>query len=311
MNTPPFTLAQAQKQAGLKAWAHRQFISKTPPISPQDKAAVAGKTVIVTGSNTGLGLETAKQLLDLGIKRLILAVRDTSKGEKARQQLLAAHSHPDNCSIQVWELDLLSYDSILQFTKRAETLDQLDIAVLNAGLYRELEHFYPATGYEEVFQVNYLSTFLLGTLLLPILESKSKGDQPGRLAIVSSDTASWAKFAERTEQPIFPFYKTKTSDWNHSERYATSKLLGQLYTSKLIEKVPSSAVTIVLVNPGLTYGTDFTRDGNGRLLGLVYKTGFRLLGKAPEAGALAIVHAAVSFGQEAHGQYTEDGVIRP
>jgi len=311
MGPPQFTLAQAEKQAGKLAWAHRQFIGKTPPLKQEDATRVAGKTVIVTGSNSGLGLETAHQLLDLGIGKLILAVRTVTKGEKAREKLLAGRDAA-KCTIEVWGLDMLSYDSIASFAKRAETLDRLDIAILNAGHYRELEHFSSVTGYEESIQVNYLSTVLLTMLLLPVLKSKSGKGSTGRLVIVSSDTASWAKFLERKEQPLLPVYKTKFKNWNHAERYATSKLLGQLFIHKLVEKVPASAATIDLVNPGLCYGTEIVKDGDGRFLGWLYKLGFRILGKPAPVGALAIVHAAVSFDDEnVHGQYTEDGEIRP
>lgn len=310
MASPHFTLAQAERQAGTCAWASRQFIGKTPPLRQEDVNRVVGKTVIVTGANSGLGLEATRQLLDLRCGRVILAVRSVSRGEKAREELLVGRDAA-TCPIEVWDLDLLSYDSIVKFAKRAETLDRLDIAILNAGHYREREHFTSSTGYEDCVQVNYVSTMLLAVLLLPLLKSKSAKDQPGRLVIVSSDTASWAKFKERTERPILAVYKKTTNDWNHGERYGTSKLLGQLFVHKLVEKVPASAVTIDLVNPGLTYGTEMLKDGNGRLIGQVYKIGFRALGKAPALGALAIVHAAVSFGEAAHGQYTEDGEIRP
>ena len=310
MGAPQFTLAQAEKEAGLGAWVYRQFIGNTPPLSQEDVIRVAGKTAIVTGSNSGLGLDAARQLLDLGVGRLILAVRTVSKGEKAREELLIGRDAA-TCSIEVWDLDMLSYDSIVNFANRAETLDRLDIAILSAGHYRELEHFTSSTGYEDCIQVNYLSTMLLTVLLLPSLKSKSDIDLPGRLVIVSSDTAAWAKFQERTKRPLLDIYKKKSVNWSHAERYGTSKLLGQLFVHKLVETVPAYAVTIGLVNPGLCYGTRMLKDGDGRLLGLLYKIGFRILGKAPSLGALAIVHAAVSFGEAVHGQYTEDGQIRP
>lgn len=311
MGTPEFTLAAAEKQAGRKAWAYRQFIGKTPPVDKKDAALVAGKTAIVTGSNIGLGLETARQLLDLGVARLILAVRTVSKGEKARENLLAGRKDFKG-EIEVWEIDMLSYDSILKFAERAKSLDRLDIAILNAGSYRAFEEFHSSTGYEDSIQVNFLSTIFLSILLLPILKTKAQ-TAPGRLTLVSSDTASWAKFEERKERPLLAFYKKKTDpkNWNHAERYATSKLLGQLFVSKLVEKVPSSVVTLNLVNPGLCYGTEIVRDGDGQFLGMIYRLGFRALGKPAPVGARSIVHAGVSFGEASHGQYTEDGEIRP
>ncbi|KAL6898680.1 hypothetical protein GGI43DRAFT_408311 [Trichoderma evansii] len=311
MGTHEFTLAAAEKQAGRKAWAYRQFIAKTPLVDKKDAELVAGKTAIVTGSNIGLGLETARQLLDLGVAKLILAVRTVSKGEKARENLLAGRKDFKG-EIEVWEIDMLSYDSIQKFAERTKTLDRLDIAILNAGSYRAFEEFHSSTGYEDSIQVNFLSTIFLSILLLPILKTKAQ-TKPGRLTLVSSDTASWAKFEERNERPLLPFYKKQTDpkNWNHAERYATSKLLGQLFISKLVEQVPSSAVTLNLVNPGLCYGTEIVRDGDGHFLGMLYRMGFRALGKPAPVGARSIVHAGVSFGEASHGQYTEDGEIRP
>lgn len=307
MAAPKFRLTP-EKQASRSQWVYRQFLGKTPPLTKSD-VDLAGETAIVTGSNTGLGLETARQLLDLGLSRLILAVRTVSKGEKAREGLLA-NRDAASCQIDVWGLDMSSYDSITKFAERAKSLDRLDIAVLNAGHFKELETFSPSTGYEECMQVNYLSTILLTMLLLPLLKAKP-GSQPGRLVLLSSDMASWAKFTERTERPILASYKKKANKWDMGERYATSKLLGQLFVTKLVERIPASAVTIDLVNPGLCYGTELARDGDGRLKGLLVKGAFRAFGKPRAVGALSIVHAAVSFGESAHGQYTEDGEIRP
>ncbi|EED21269.1 short-chain dehydrogenase, putative [Talaromyces stipitatus ATCC 10500] len=307
MATPQFRLTP-EKEASRSQWLHRQFLGKTPPLTKND-VDLTGKTAIVTGSNTGLGLETAGHLLDLGLTRLILAVRTVSKGERAREGLLAKRD-PASCQIDVWNIDMSSYDSITEFVERAKTLDRLDIAVLNAGHFKELETFNSSTGYEECIQINYLSTMLLTILLLPLLKA-NPGAHPGRLVIVSSDMAAWAKFTERTERPILAAYKKKAAKWDMGERYATSKLLGQLFITKLADQIPASAVIVDLVNPGLCYGTDLARDGDGRLKGLLFKAAFRTFGKAPAIGALAIVHAAVSFDESAHGQYTEDGELRP
>ena len=112
-----------------------------------------GKRAIVTGSNVGLGLETSRQLLDLGVK-VILAVRDESKGQKACQQLSDGR-HLSSNSIEVCKLDLSSYDATIKFANRARDLQSLDIAVFNAGVYNVHESF-SSTGYEESMQINEL-----------------------------------------------------------------------------------------------------------------------------------------------------------
>ncbi|KAF2805522.1 uncharacterized protein BDZ99DRAFT_524491 [Mytilinidion resinicola] len=112
----------------------------------------------------GLGLETARQLLDLGCK-VILALRDEGEGEKGRKDLANGRDLPSG-SIQVWKLDHSSYDSIVTFAERAKHLDHLDITILNAGVFKGSESF-SSTGYEEGTMGDlYGTTKLLGQLFL-------------------------------------------------------------------------------------------------------------------------------------------------
>jgi FlaA1/EpsC-like NDP-sugar epimerase len=80
------TFNHPEKRAGVRAFLHRQLFV-TPPL-PHD-VDLRGKTAIVTGSNAGIGLECARQLLDLGVSKLIIAVRNETKGEAARKNLLS------------------------------------------------------------------------------------------------------------------------------------------------------------------------------------------------------------------------------
>ncbi|KAK5629538.1 hypothetical protein RRF57_005253 [Xylaria bambusicola] len=154
---------------------------------------LVGKTAIVTGSSSGIGLECARQLLARGLSKLILAVRDEKKGAIARDDLASGWDLKPG-AIEVWHLDYSSYDSITSFADRAKVLETLDIVVLNAGIYRIPRVILP-TGHEEDIQVNYLSTALLTILLLPILDvKKHPGTKPGRLTVVSSSVAAWSRF---------------------------------------------------------------------------------------------------------------------
>ncbi|RYC55943.1 hypothetical protein CHU98_g10273 [Xylaria longipes] len=90
-----------------------------------------------------------------------------------------------------------------------------------------------------------------------------------------------------------------------SERYATSKLLGLLFVSELARQVPSSAVTIVCANSGLTHGTKLARQARSwQWLG--FAVFFHVLGRPCSVAARTIVHAATLPGEQAHGQYVED-----
>ncbi|KAI0186721.1 putative short-chain dehydrogenase [Astrocystis sublimbata] len=304
---PDFGLTP-EKEATFPQYLYRQFIAKTPALTRRD-AVLHGMTAIVTGSNTGLGLEVSRQLLDLGLSRPILAVRSTSKGKAARKELLSGYTN--TCEIEIWTLDLSDYDSVVGFGQQAHTLPRLDIAVLNAGVFKVTEEFNPKTGIEQAIQINYLSNALLMLVLLPVLRAKKQPSAPTRLVLVSSDVAGWAKFPEQGATPLLPVFKKSMDKWDMHERYATSKLPGQLFLTELAERVPPSEVIIDATNPGLCYGSEFQREGNGKLLGYIFKTFTRLVGNSCSLGARTITHAAVKFGEEAHGQYIECGKLRP
>ncbi|KAI1306377.1 NAD(P)-binding protein [Xylaria venustula] len=277
----------------------------TTPISAGD---LAGKTAIVTGSNSGIGLECARQLLDRGLSKLVLAVRDESKGVAASEDLTSGRNLEID-AIEVWHLDYSSYDSITSFADRARDLETLDIVVLNAGVYRIPRVILP-TGHEEDIQVNYLSTALLTILLLPILEIKRRTDaQPGRLTVVSSSVAAWSRF--KLPQDGRPMLKALdepmgTAAFDHHQQYCTSKLLGQLFLTELTRRVPSSVATVTYVHPGLCYGSGLARDGAGTLMGLITGFIFRIFGRSCFGGARVIVDGAVAHGEEVHGQYLVD-----
>lgn len=297
-----------EQEASTSRYFYRQFFAKTTPLTKRD-VDLSGKTAIITGSNTGLGLEIARQLLDLGLSKLIIAARNVPKGEAARNDLLLGRA-TNSCEIEVWSLDLSSYESVTKLAEKAKGPASLDIAVLNAGIYKVTEEFNPSTGFEEDVQTNYLSNVLLMTLLLPILKEKSRTN-PARLVLVSSDTAAWAQFTERNSRPILAAFKTKSHKWSMQERYGTSKLLGQMFLTELAQRVPASVITLDATNPGFCYGSELARGGKGTFLGFLFGIFARLVGKPLRIGARTIVHAAAGFGEEVHGQYIEDGLMRP
>ncbi|KAJ5865820.1 hypothetical protein N7534_000373 [Penicillium rubens] len=110
------------------------------PVTVQG-VSLAGKTALVTGSNTGVGLETSRQLLELGLSKLIIAT--------AKERLSAGQNLSD-VSIGVWELDQSDYDSIVAFAERTKSLSWLDIVVLNIGIVNATRVFNPKTDQEEM-----------------------------------------------------------------------------------------------------------------------------------------------------------------
>ncbi|KAF2177779.1 NAD(P)-binding protein [Zopfia rhizophila CBS 207.26] len=303
---PAFTISP-EKRAGKLHFFYRQLFVTPPPVLPS-QADLTGKTAIVTGANSGLGLETARQLLGLGCK-VILAVRDEKKGETAREDLARSEKLVSASMIEVWKLDLSSYSSISDFAERVKGLDHLDIAILNAGLWKVTESF-STTGYEETIQVNYLSNVLLTLLLVPVIRDKKVGSDAGHIVVVNSDVASWAKFEESESKPLLPTFKQKMTKWNDAERYGTSKLLGQIFLSELAKHVPSSAVTVSFANCGLCRGSSLGRQFTG-IARHVLDVMYGLIGRECGVGARTFVHAVTTLGQETHGQYIEDAKVQP
>ncbi|OTB01942.1 hypothetical protein M426DRAFT_74871 [Hypoxylon sp. CI-4A] len=280
-----------EKRATTGSWIYRQLFVTPPPVTRRE-ADLNGKTAIVTGASGGIGLETTRQLLDLGCK-VILAVRSKDKGQKAQQTLSTGRNLLDGF-IQVWELDLLSYDSIIAFADRCKTLDRLDIAILNAGVYK----------------VNYLANALLTILLLPIIREKTAGRSPGHISIVSSDQGAWCKFNERTSDPLLAAFKRPAPTWSGAERYGTSKLLQQLFVAELSRHISPSVVTLSTSNPGFCDGSDLARETSGEFR-ILYKVQIFLLGRAAAVGARTLVHAVATLGTKPHGQYVEDAKVQP
>ncbi|EFE32143.1 short-chain dehydrogenase/reductase family protein, putative [Trichophyton benhamiae CBS 112371] len=302
-----FDAAVIQKRATSLAFYQRQLFTM-PPLASSDEVDLAGKTAIITGSNTGLGFECAQQLLDLGLNKLILAVRNETKGEEARGKLLSGRN-ADNHSIEVWKLDLLCYSSIVSFVERTKSLERLDFFVNNAAFTRPSFAINEKTGHEEIIQVNYFSLALLTILILPVLRDKNSAQQPARLVNVSSDTASWARFRERVSVPLLSAFD-REENFHPQDRYATSKLLAQLFLAQLAKRLPPSIAIINTPNPGLCQ-TSLTRNFKGSLQGILFGI-FRLVfARTAAIGARSITDAVVNHGLESHGQYLEDGAVQP
>jgi NAD(P)-dependent dehydrogenase (short-subunit alcohol dehydrogenase family) len=306
---PLSSLQMEPEKRGLGSiFISSQLFSK--PKLPPASTDLSGKVAIVTGGSTGLGLQCCHYLLKLKLSHLIIAVRSPRKGEDAKSQLLEEYTQ---AKIEVWELEMGSYESIQAFVKRTEQLDRLDAAILNAGLVKADFELNAQTGHEEVLQINYLSTMLLAILLLPALKTKSPAGLPGRLTIVGSGTAYGAAFPNRHEVPLLTSFDIKPEPYTFNlsaERYWCSKLLGHLFMVKLASYVQSEDVVVNIVDPGLCKGSQLNRDTPG-LAGIAMSIMKRFFGRTLEAGASTYVDATFVKGEETHGSYVADWEIRP
>src|SRR5258707_12776913 len=174
-----------------------------------DLPSFAGRTVIVTGANSGLGEVTARELARVGAK-VILAVRNTEKGETAAQQMTGRKTG----RVEVRRLDLQDLSSVREF---ADGVDEFDVLVNNAGIMAA-DYALTADGFESHIGTNHLGHFALTNLLLPKLTDRvvtltSVAHWPGR---IDFDDINWKN--------------RRYSAWL---AYSQSKLANLLFTSEL------------------------------------------------------------------------------
>jgi NAD(P)-dependent dehydrogenase (short-subunit alcohol dehydrogenase family) len=216
---------------------------------PYPTSSFAGKTVIITGSNTGLGKEAARHIARLGAETLILAVRSLEKGEAAKQDI----ENTTKCGkdvIQVWHLDLASYSSVLEFVDKATKLPRIDALIANASIAPM--NYAAAEDNESSLTVNVISTFLLVLAILP--KMKDTADEfrvTPVISITSSGAHKSAKFPERLA-PEGQILETlnREREIDAFERYPTTKLLQTLCVKHIGDQYPKLQVTINDVSPG-------------------------------------------------------------
>lgn len=288
---------------------YNQF--KAKPQWPANTTDLSGQTAIVTGGNTGLGYEASLQLLGLKLTNLILAVRSVDKGENAASEMRRRYP---KASIEVWVLDLCSYDSVQAFAHKAGTqLQRIDIVILNAGRARFEYNKVESTGHEESFQVNYLSTILLAILLLPILKAKRlPGGKPAHLTISSAALTLACKFEIKDKTPLFPALDDP-ANFENDGTYRISKLLAHFFLWKLVDYVSADHVIINLADPAFVRGTGLARDLDKSMVMKFAFTVFGLVGgaRSPKVGASCYIDAVVNKGKESHGCFLMSWKIHP
>lgn len=273
----------------------------TPPTPTE---SYTGKTILITGSNTGLGLEAARHFTRLGASTVVLAVRSIEKGEAAKRDIEATTGRAN--VVKVMHLDMSSYQSVLDFaTQASQELKRIDIAILNAGVNRRNWELFEA--HESSITVNVISTFLLVFALLPkLIETSKTFNTSPTLTVTASEVHEFADFTERHAPPgrIFsrlsePVVDGKSVDLGN--RYQVSKLLQVLAAREMCGRYPTTQmpVTVNFVNPGLCKSELSRECGWGMY---ILQT---LLGRTAEVGSRTLVHAG-SLGPQSHGEYVSD-----
>lgn len=233
--------------------------SSAPPVSSIPN--MTGRTVIVTGATSGIGLATARALGGAGA-RVVLAVRNLEKGSSVKSSI------PGDASVR--HLDLSDLASVRRFAEDWE--GPIDVLVNNAGVsVPALAR--TADGFEMQFGTNHLGPFALTNLLLPQITGRvvSLSSQAERMGKLDLDDLNW----ERTT-------------YSESRAYASSKLANILFIGELQRRLVAagSAVTAAAAHPGLV-ATNMTGQSTG-----LNQLMTRLFAQSPEDGALPVLLAA-------------------
>ncbi|KAK2000975.1 short chain dehydrogenase [Colletotrichum falcatum] len=276
------------------------------PVVPTRETCTGG-TYIVTGSNAGLGFETAKRLVSLGASRVVIAARSVDRGEAARSRIEAATGITGVA--EVWRLDMASADSIRAFSARAASeLGAVDALVANSAA--ALDSWSVSEGMETSVMVNVVGTLLLVLLLLPQMRGGAGLTKtPPHVVVVTSGLGfSEPDALKLVEDDIFEALNEEGKSHMH-KRYAVTKLLQIFAIRQLATQLPASRTGVVvnLVSPGLC-NTGLARYGRAsfRLYFYLFNS---VLGRTPEMGSRTILHA-LSAGVDSHGQYLSDCEIK-
>lgn len=235
-----------------------------------------GKTVIVTGSNAGIGKETAKELARRGA-RVILACRNMDRAKKAAHDIYLDTGE----TVIVKQLDLCSFKSIRAFAEDVvKTEPRLDVLVNNAGNIPDHLTF-TEDGYEVGMQSNYLGHFLLTILLTDLL----KRSAPSRVINLSSVLHHFGTTWRLEDQA-----KGKSAWWTPLLVYCNTKMAMLVITKALARRFKPHGVTVNAVHPGAIH-TGIA--GEKRLIAYVFGLIVTFYGKTPWEGAQTTVYAAV------------------
>ncbi|XP_033121555.1 retinol dehydrogenase 11-like [Anneissia japonica] len=260
-------------------------------------AKLDGKTVIITGGNTGIGKETAKDLAGRGAK-VIIACRNVEKGESVRQFI---KNTTGSQNVEVQKLDLASLSSVRDFVKEFQAREQsLDILINNAGVMF-CPQWETEDGFDLQFGTNHLGHFLLTNLLMDLLKRSSAA----RIINVSSIGHFFCKHLDLDDLNF------KRRPYSATMVYFQSKLANIMFTKELARRLKGTTVTAYALHPGAV-NTELMRHMSETwwfsefLLKLVAPINY-IAYKTPEEGAQTSIYCAVTPGIEKEsGSYFSD-----
>ena len=237
----------------------------------------SGRTVFITGANTGIGFEAARVLAGNGA-RVLLGCRSAEKAAAARDRIQTVHP---KALVDLLSIDLGSLDSIREAAAEVAKQEKLDLLINNAGIMippREET----SDGFESQFGVNHLGHFALTGLLLPTLLENSGA----RLVTVSSGAH---KFGKIDFDDL-----NATRSYSRQGRYGMSKLANLLFTHELQRRLAAAGANVIAVacHPGAS-DTELSRHFPMWIMAL--RPLLQVFTQSPAAGALPTLRAATSL----------------
>lgn len=282
--------------------ANPAFVLKGKFFPPkQITTTFEGKTVIVTGSNSGVGYATALKYVQLAASTVILGVRSLQKGETAKAQIEKLTGRAG--VVQVWQLDMVNFDSVDAFAKRVEGLKRVDVAVLNAGVVSGTFKL-SEKGWENNLQVNTLGTALLAILLTPKLQASQVAGSPAHLVVVTSTGHIDAQLKSADKGQLLHTYNSDLGVGPLQQHFA-SKLFMMWITRELASRtLDANGEPTVIINDACPGGcrSDVARDFDGTLWAIAKTIGSVLLLRPAENGARVLVGAS-TLGEDSHGRW--------
>jgi len=250
---------------------------------------LTGKVIIVTGANSGIGFEAAKEFARKGT-RVVLACRDAKKAEAAAKQI---HGEYPDATLEIMALDLSDLSSVRAFaTNFISRYSSLDILCNNAGVMALPQRFETADGFEMQFGTNHLGHFALTGLLLDVLLSTPNA----RVVTVSSGAHRFGKveFDNLNAERVY-------KKWN---AYGLSKLANLLFTYELQRRLERAGKDVIAVaaHPGYTATNLQTHSGLFSFLN-------NFLAQKQEMGALPTLYAATSPDMHGGDYIGPDGLM--
>uniref|UniRef100_A0A2D3UTS8 Related to retinol dehydrogenase 12 n=1 Tax=Ramularia collo-cygni TaxID=112498 RepID=A0A2D3UTS8_9PEZI len=271
--------------------------SKT--FSVDDIPDLSGKTILVTGGNSGLGAESCLQFAKHGSPRIFLAARSREKAEQAIANIKA--QVPD-ANITFLSMDLADLESVKKAAEQfiAES-SRLDILLNNAGILGSPPGL-TKDGFEVTLGTNHVGHALLTKLLLPVLQetAQNPGSEDVRIVNVSSRAYKWAPNGGLAVESAL----TTMSDAGMFQRYAYSKIANIYFTQELAKRYPT--IKSMVIHPGAV-ATNVSHDlqtSNPWIPAFVWSVGTKLLLNPVARGALTQLWASCSPDAQS-GKYYE------